>query len=56
MTFTATPAFTRTACRDCGTLIEVGQQITSAADGFRHGSCVARAIQPRHELELAQAG
>ena len=40
MNIIATPAFARTPCRDCGDLIKVGQQITSAVDGFRHGDCV----------------
>lgn len=40
MNIVATAAFTRTRCRDCGDLIKVGQQITSAVDGFRHGECV----------------
>lgn len=40
MIIIATVAFARTLCRDCGDLIKVGQQITSAVDGFRHGECV----------------
>lgn len=40
MNIIATAAFARTPCRDCGELIEVGQQITSAVDGFRHRECV----------------
>ncbi len=53
MTFTATQAFARTRCRDCGTLIAVGQPVTSASDGFRHGSCVLQTVQ--REPELAHA-
>ncbi len=50
MTFESTQAFARTRCRDCGVLIEVGQQITSAADGFRHGSCAMQVVQRDREL------
>lgn len=53
MTFIATNAFVRTRCRDCGEFIEVGQQITSAPDGFRHGGCPTR--KTPHDRELTHA-
>lgn len=33
---TATPAFVRTRCLDCGALLEPGQRLLSTAEGFRH--------------------
>lgn len=50
MNIIATAAFARTRCRDCGELIELGQQITSAIDGFRHGECVTVGQRQTHGL------
>lgn len=45
---TVTPAFARTKCRECQMGFDLGEQITTAPDGFRHLAC--QLSKPRENL------